>query len=45
LRFVTQLGGGAVAVSPGLNEGYATEDLSLGGFTLTAKEMALLSAI
>lgn len=45
LRFVTQLGGGPVAVSPGLDESYAVEDLGLGGFTLTAKEMATLAAI
>lgn len=45
MRFATQLGGGTVAVSPGLSEGYAAEDLGLGGFTLTSKEMATLAAI
>ena len=45
LRFATQFGGGSVAVSPGLDERYAIEDLGLGAFTLTAKEMAILAAI
>ena len=45
LRFATQLGSSSVAVSPGLNEGYAIEDLGLGGFTLSTKEMATLAAI
>ena len=45
LRFATQLGGGSVAVSPGLDEGYALEDLGLGGFTLSSHEMATLADI
>lgn len=44
LRWVTQHGC-PVAVSPGLNEEYALEDLGLGSFTLTSDEMATLSAI
>jgi hypothetical protein len=44
LRWITQQGF-PLAVSPGLNEQYAAEDLSLGSFTLTATEMAILSAI
>jgi len=46
LRWVTQYQGGCpVAVSPGENQQYAEEDLDLGSFTLSEKEMELLSAI
>ena len=44
LRWVTQYGV-PLAVSPGLNKEYALEDLGLGSFSLTAAEMATLSAI
>ena len=44
LRWITQQGC-PVAVSPGLNEEYADEDLGLGSITLTTSEMAALSAI
>ena len=44
LRWVTQLGCPA-AVSPGLREDYPVEDLFLGGFSLSAKEMSRLSAL
>ena len=44
LRFVSQ-SGVPIAVSPGLNKEYAVEDLELGGFELTAAEMATLAAI
>jgi 2,5-diketo-D-gluconate reductase A len=44
LRWVTQHGC-PVAVSPGLKHEYQAEDLGLGAFTLTAKEMVALSAI
>lgn len=46
LRWVTQYEGGCpVAVSPGENEQYAEEDLGLGAFTLTDKDMKLLTKI
>ena len=46
LRWVTQYQGGCpVAVSPGLNQQYAEEDLGLGSFTLTDTEMSTLTAI
>jgi diketogulonate reductase-like aldo/keto reductase len=44
LRWITQQGC-PVAVSPGLDAAYVREDMGLGGFTLTAAEMAALSAI
>jgi diketogulonate reductase-like aldo/keto reductase len=44
LRWVTQQGC-PVAVSPGLHEDYAVQDLGLGGFKLTAAEMTAISAI
>ena len=44
LRWVTQLGC-PLAVSPGLNEDYAREDMNLGGFTLSPSEMASISGI
>mmetsp|Transcript_3755 Transcript_3755/g.9443 ORF Transcript_3755/g.9443 Transcript_3755/m.9443 type:complete len:299 (+) Transcript_3755:90-986(+) len=44
LRWVTQLGS-PLAVSPGLNQQYAIEDLRLAVFSLTPAEMAKLSAI
>jgi diketogulonate reductase-like aldo/keto reductase len=44
LRWITQQGI-PVASSPGVNEAYCIEDLNLGAFTLTAAEMAALSAI
>ena len=44
LKWVVQLGC-PVAVSPGLNEAYAVEDLSLARFNLTAADMAAISAI
>eukprot|EP01052_Picozoa_sp_SAG31_P008090 SAG31_NODE_399_length_16247_cov_19.137540_18_plen_160_part_00 len=46
LRFATQQGAGCpVAVSPGLHENYATEDLGLGSFNLSAAEMRILAGI
>ena len=44
LRWITQQGC-PLAVSPGLTEAYALEDMGLGGFTLTDAEMATVSAI
>jgi 2,5-diketo-D-gluconate reductase A len=44
LRWVTQQGC-SVAVSPGLHEDYAVQDLGLGGFRLSGAEMAAISAI
>ena len=46
LRWVTQFGKGhPLAVSPGTNVEYMTEDLNLGAFTLSEAEMTTLSAI
>ena len=44
LRWVTQQGC-PVAVSPGLHEDYAVQDLGLGGFKLTSAEKTAISAI
>jgi diketogulonate reductase-like aldo/keto reductase len=44
LRWITQQGC-PLAVSPGLNQEYAVEDMELGGFTLAATEMATISAM
>ena len=44
LRWINQQGV-ALATSPGSNSEYATEDLAIGGFTLTDDEMAALSKI
>lgn len=44
LRWVTQHGC-PIAVSPGLHEDYAVQDLGLGGFNLTDSEMKAIAAI